>query len=251
MTDAELDGAFIEATRGAILKEYEDGTLAIRITIEPRLKKTFMELLPDVGLPIFIARRRMDHEKPKADQWTAEQMGALDVAAPPLELPSISPAGSFGQQAKALRLYPDWMCRPEVWKAFGTDEDYMDWCRQQQCASCKWQPHWEMDRHILCEAAHVRRVADGAGTAIKPPYATIPLCHRCHALQHEHGEDRIGGRDWCDRQRMGHVQGWLWEQMKVTFQVDSMRQLAPTMLLEYARSAGVDRFLPQCYRGAT
>ncbi|HWK48468.1 MAG TPA: hypothetical protein VNR40_01215, partial [Steroidobacter sp.] len=50
----------IRATRGPIEREYADGSLAVRIVIAPLDKQAFMRLLPDVDLPIFIARETLE-----------------------------------------------------------------------------------------------------------------------------------------------------------------------------------------------
>jgi hypothetical protein len=219
----------IRATRGAILKEYEDGSLAVRILIAPPDKQTFMRLLPDVNLPIFIARETHDSAQ-KSLQDQAIQ--------------------TYGEFAQELRLHSDWMGNPKVWQAIGTDEQYLEWCRNQKCAHCSRAPEWEMDTLVLNEAAHVRRVANGAGTAIKPPYSAITLCSGCHREQHQRGEDAIGGKVRVDKLRLNHVKQWAWERMRVIFAVESMREANPADVLSWAKSHGIERHLPICYREA-
>lgn len=220
----------IRATRGAILKEYEDGSLAVRILIAPTDKQTFMKLLPDVNLPIFIARETMDSAQSDLQQKTVQ--------------------ASFGDFARELMLHSDWMGNPKVWQMIGTDEEYLEWCRNQKCAHCSKAPEWEMDTFIASEAAHVRRVANGAGTAIKPPYSAIPLCSGCHKEQHRVGEDAIGGKDKVDKMRLDHVKRWAWESMRQIFGVESMREADPVAVLTWAKDHGIERHLPGSYRAA-
>lgn len=219
----------IRATRGAILKEYEDGSLAVRIVIAPADKQTFMQLLPDVNLPIFIARETLQ----------SAQKGLQDET-----------IQTYGELARELMLHSDWMGNPKVWQAIGTDTEYLEWCRNQKCAHCSRAPSWEMDTLVLNEAAHVRRVANGAGTAIKPPYSGITLCSGCHREQHQHGEDAIGGKDKVDKIRLESVKRWAWERMRVIFGVESMREVAPATVLAWAQHRGLERHLPRIYREA-
>ncbi len=107
-----------------------------------------------------------------------------------------------------------------------------------------------MDTFMPSEAAHVRRVANGAGTAIKPPYSAITLCSGCHRNQHQHGEDAIGGKDKVDRMRIDSVKEWAWQRMRAIFGVESMREVAPAALLAWAQHRGIDRHLPRSYREA-
>lgn len=217
----------IRATRGPILKEYEDGSLAVRVLIAPADKQTFMKLLPDVNLPIFIAGETLE----------SAQRGLQEEA-----------IQDFGAYAQGLRLHSDWMGNPKVWEQIGTDEEYLEWCRHQKCAHCSKVPRWEMDTFVPSEAAHVRRVANGAGTAIKPPYSAIPLCSGCHANQHQHGENAVGGKDKVDKLRLDHVKHWAWETMRQIFDVESMREANPADVLAWAKSHGIEKHLPICYR---
>lgn len=217
----------IRATRGPILKEYEDGSLAVRVVIAPTDKQTFMRLLPDVNLPIFIAAETIESAQRGLQEETIQ---------------------TFGEHARELMLYSDWMGNPKVWAQIGTDDDYLEWCRKQKCAHCSKAPRWEMDTFMPSEAAHVRRVANGAGTAIKPPYSAIPLCSGCHIDQHQRGEDAIGGKNKVDKLRLDHVKRWAWETMREIFDVESMREANPADVLAWAKAHGIERHLPASYR---
>ena len=219
----------IRATRGAILKEYEDGSLAVRILIAPTDKQTFMRLLPDVNLPIFIARETQDSAQKGLQEATIQ---------------------TYGEFAQELRLHSNWMGNPDVWRHLGADDEYLEWCRNQKCAHCSRAPDWEMDTLVLNEAAHVRRVANGAGTAIKPPYSAITLCSGCHRDQHQFGEDAIGGKDKVDQLRLASVKRWAWERQRAIFGVESMREVSPAKVLAWAQHRGLERHLPRCYREA-
>lgn len=155
----------------------------------------------------------------------------------------VEPKGEFGQLAKALRLHT-FFRTPTVWKQIGSDEHYQAFCRRQNCAYTK-QAGNENDR---IQAAHVRRIQDGAGTSIKPPYATIPLLASVHRKQHNNGESAIGGRDWCDKARMYYVFKWGWETLKERLGYQSWATIPPLVLCEWAIDHDVYDYLPLAYK---
>lgn len=206
----------IAGTRKAV-KELVDGTLRIQIDIEPRHKKQFHKLFPDIDMPVAIA--------PLAP--VAEGLGR-----------PVGDSGNlkrYGQQAKELR-QSDFFRRPEVWKAVGTDKQFLDWIKQQPCA---WDGKQCFADNNPVVPAHVRRVANGAGTGIKPPYSAIPLCFKRHAAQTDHGESEIGGRDWWDKKRIEYVQKWCWETLKAKLGYDSWADVPPWELFNWAEEHGV------------
>ena len=71
-----------------------------------------------------------------------------------------------------------------ILELLGTDEHFLDWLRQQDCAI-----HSE-DCQGQTVPAHVRRVGKGAGVGIKPAFSAIPLCQYHHEQQHQKGEPR-------------------------------------------------------------
>jgi len=150
------------------------------------------------------------------------------------------PASPYGKQAERLR-QSGFCSRRAVWEALGTDEDYLKWLRGLPCAVCYMGP---------AEAAHVRRVADGAGTGIKPTFSAIPLCREHHAAQHQHGESAIGGKEWVDKKRMEYVEDWAWATLKAKFGHDSMKNVPPHLVREWAAAHDLDHHLPDDYKNA-
>jgi hypothetical protein len=64
------------------------------------------------------------------------------------------------------------------------DPQHLAFIRTLPCVKCNAKP---------CEAAHIRRGTDG-GTGRKPSDKwAVPLCHACHALQHQKGEKFFWG----------------------------------------------------------
>lgn len=155
----------------------------------------------------------------------------------------------YGQFARQLRLSPFFRTRC-VWRAIGTDGSYLTWLRQQEV--CKAKQALISTR--FCSgpvvAAHVRRIANGAGAGIKPEYSAISLCWDHHELQHAKGERAIGGKDWCDRKRVEQLQQWGWETLKGQLGYESFKYVAPTELRAWAEKKGVAKHLPIAYQEA-
>ena len=185
--------------------------------------------------------------------------GAAPAAHPPAT-PSRHPVPSsgapsrqtYGEQARALKL--SGFCRsPDVWRALGTDDEFLAWLRTQPCATPGPAPF--IDPPVYCGgdvvAAHVRRIANGAGMGAKPKdFSAIPLCDNHHRLQHQHGESALGGKEWFDRQRIQHVETWAWHRLRHILGVESLRDASPARVRAWAESKGVGHLLPREYRGA-
>ena len=136
--------------------------------------------------------------------------------------PKATGKGEHGK-AWALLYKSGWWRCPDVWPLLGTDAEYQAWCRAQPCVA--------PDHSTVCAgdivAAHVRRISLGAGTGIKPQYATIPLCDKHHKEQHQHGEDAIGGKEYVDRALEQHRTEWLRQSIREMFAVESCSQIEP------------------------
>jgi hypothetical protein len=232
------DGASaIEAVRGPLIREFADGGLALKVLILPQNKREFRRIWPKPKMIAVMAR-----EDP-----TSGRQRMIDAAKPPKP--------QYGHLAKALRTHIDFMNNPKVWAAVGTDEQYLAWCRLQKCAKCGWVPHDEMNDFIACEAAHVRRIADGAGTALKPTYSAIPLCptrnagkvEGCHQAQHRVGESFLGGKESVDNLRIKHVQTWVWETLKAGLGFEHFNEVPPETLIAWAGEHGVGDCVPDSY----
>jgi hypothetical protein len=151
--------------------------------------------------------------------------------------------GEFGMYAKQLRLH-SFFRTPKVWEQIGSDDHYQAFCRKQPCAFSKQQGN----ENDPVQAAHVRRVEQGAGTAIKNFYATIPLLSSVHRKQHNKGESAIGGREWCDKARMHYVFKWAWITLKARLGYDSWACVPPVVLCQWAIDHHVYDYLPVGYK---
>lgn len=163
-----------------------------------------------------------------------KQVGAAfaDVDAKPPE--------RFGEKAAKLKL-SGFFRRPEVWRAIGTDAEFRQWLVTKSCAAP--QPNHSGD----VVAAHVRRIANGAGELLKPEYSAIPLCNRHHHDQHQMGETSIAPKAWFDEQRIIHLERWCWETLRALFRQDSMVNVNPIAVRDWAMQHGIDKHLPEGY----
>lgn len=93
-------------------------------------------------------------------------------------------------------------------KAKGTDEEYLEWLRTMPSATLGEYGEY-VNGEGRNEAAHVRRVADGAGIAEKPPYSAIPLTAEEHNLQHQKGESVIAPKEWWEKQACIYLASWI------------------------------------------
>ena len=159
--------------------------------------------------------------------------------------PDVSrPRHPYGASARELKL--SGFCRaPDVWRSVGTDEGFLRWLREQPCvlAGSKVDP---CQGDIV--AAHVRRIANGAGMGRKPEFSALPMCSHHHHLQHQHGEERLAPRAQWDEWRIQYVEQWCWETLRAALGYESMGDVPPAVLTAWAEQHSLDRYLPLAYR---
>ena len=154
--------------------------------------------------------------------------------------------GSYGHQARELRL-SGFFRVPEVWRAIGSDEEFLNWLRFQKCAYCGGQDYIGETGDLKCEAAHVRRVSAGSGTSIKPEYSAVALCRKHHAMQHDKGESSLGDKDWWAKKRVQAVSEWGWITLREQLGYGSWKDVPPDQLLVWAAERELDGYLPAVY----
>lgn len=209
-------------------KEMADGTLRVQIDVEPNDTRAFLDMFPEQGCPIAVAAL-------SREAVIAHQQGHAFAE------PEKKSKGDHGQFAQWL-VQSGFFRRPDVWKHLGTDEAFLEWVKRSPC--CAEQDD-RCDGDVV--AAHVRRIADGAGTSIKPAYAAIPLCNKHHLQQHQHGESHLGGKEWFDRQRIKWVSEWAKQMLKERLGIDSLAKLSPQHLELALRGSGLNVNIPAEY----
>ncbi len=217
-----ISGAYVRMTTLA------DGTPRVVIDLDCGLEMAG-RMFAEPGVMVAMARLTQEAAKASAQHVTRGTSDKL-----------------FGQQAKVLRL-SGFFRVPEVWRALGTDTQFREWV-QRQPSAFSGQFSEYVNSEGRCIAAHVRRIADGAGTSIKPEYACIPLTDEEHKRQHQHGEGVLGSSEWWDKQRIKCVEAWAWQALKWTLHAESMADIEPKTIRAWAEFHGIDHHLPQEYR---
>lgn len=154
---------------------------------------------------------------------------------------------NYGQYARYLD-QAGLFLNPKIWVAAGSDAQFQEWVRRKKCAACNADGEWvEKVGEFRCEYAHVRRAGE-AGTAIKPVFSGIPLCHACHQRQHNSGESTLELD--CDAEARKYVSAWARETIKQTLGYESYRDIPPAELVAWATQRGIETYLPAKYREA-
>lgn len=250
------DLAAISATRGAY-RETADGSLEVKIIVDPRFKDDFHRIFKEKDMPIAIAPLNADFETNQqisdSDTDTNSHRSHQDCAGSTIDgvvvqdiiqekIIDPSASSSFGHFAQAL-FKIGFFYNLNLLKALGTDAEFLAWLKTRPCAAS----------HLGgCEgdvvAAHVRRVSSGAGMGIKPEYSAIPLCHKHHMLQHQSGESALGGPEWFDKARAKFIQAWAHERLLVALGVESLADASPAMVRDWAARFDLLAALPGVYR---
>lgn len=217
----------ITAIRGQLMgyRTLADGTLRVTVDLSEIESEHFHQIFK-VHMEVGVAPINLEPEKIAKE-------------------PSPAPEQDYGNYARTLRLSV-FFGIPEVWKATGTDEQFLAFVRTQKCMARSGQP---CDTQTPpSDPAHVWRLAAGAGKGIKPPYSAMPMCRRHHALQHQHGEEVIGGRAWMEQCAQTMRIKWVWAEIKDDVGVASMRDADPAKVYEWCQKKGIERYLPAAFK---
>lgn len=201
-------------------RTHVDGTLVVQIEFDPTTAKEAFGIFGMPGVAVAIAR--LTSEVAKAQQQTRTMQSA------------------WGKHYQIL-YRTGWFYHPDVAAAVGSDDEFLAWLRTQACAYCQ-APSTE---HAQTESAHVRRVANGSGTGIKPPFSAIPLCHKDHATQHQKGESALGGKEWFDQARGRYLTQWIKERLYILLGVSSLGEVSPEVFREWCQEHNLSARLPR------
>lgn len=222
----EEDAAVFLGSTSSI-RTMADGSLRVQIDFPPSDMVNAVRAFGAPGSPVFVGR------------------STTEVA-----LETGRPKGEYGELARALKL-SGFFRTPKVWAAIGSDEDYLDWLKNQKSAlsnEYSWIDEQTGEGH--CVPAHYRRVERGSGTGIKPAYSAIPLTHDEHQLQHNKGHDAIGTELWWEKKCIEHVAKWCWETLKLKFMYASWSEVPPETLYNWCQENNLGDYLPMEYRNA-
>lgn len=225
MSEPDEPRAFIGAA--TVYKIFKDGTLRLHVDVEPGYRnrvESSLGLQNDVPVAVTLISQ-------EAAQQIAQQQMVESV--------------SYGDEARTLKL-SGFFLAPDVWRAVGSDAEYLGWLEHQPCSAATLMA---LDCSGDIVAAHVRRVAAGAGTGIKPQYSAISLCDGHHRIQHQQGESELAPRGWWESTAVSQVEHWCWETLKAQLGYESWKHVPPAVLCQWATKHGVERYLPGPYRG--
>ncbi|MFT5483328.1 MAG: hypothetical protein ACI9GW_001985 [Halieaceae bacterium] len=221
----EAPAAFLGSSAGC--RTMADGTLRITVDLPPIHAIGAFTAFGAPGSPVAIAR------------ITSEV--ALEEGRPKSDKPV---KGPYGEYAKAL-VQSGFFRVPNVWCAIGTDGQYLEWVKRQKSAISGEFSEYHDDGEAYCIPAHVRRVAHGSGTAIKPPYSAIPLTNQEHQQAHQHGDSNLRPDEWWDKTRIQYVARWAYETLKHNLRYGSYTSIPPSKLVEWASQYNVTEYLPR------
>jgi len=145
--------------------------------------------------------------------------------------------GPFSEFAKALHGSGLFMM-PMLWDAVGGEDAHAEYIRRLDCVVCGKQDYIAEIGEGRCEQAHMRSAED-SGTAYKPRYFSVPLCHAHHVVQHQKGESAVGlGRGRGRKIAARLVKEWAVNAVKSMTGVESMTDLSPDSLYSALSDAG-------------
>lgn len=219
--------AAIQATVSKFMS-LADGTLRLQVDVHQTDTAAALSLLCEVGRTVALAAldAAPEEELPEGPQYAESECD--------------NNAGKLMQ-----KLYQaGWFHAPKVLEALGKDAMFLQWVRgQPTCWRCD-APGLE-DNPIV--AAHYRKVADGAGTGIKPPYSAISLCKNCHDEQHQHGYSNLAPEHWWAEKVAKARQEWGHERMRTIFSTTSMTAVPAKWVVEWALEHELNSLIPQEY----
>jgi len=225
--DAEPQAAFMGSTSSA--KTMADGSLRISIDLSPGDSIGAFTAFGSPGSAVALAR-------------------LTNSAAIEEERPKVSPKGPYGNYARDL-MKSGFFRAPAVWAGCGTDAEYLDWVKHQPSALSGDFSEWHDDGEAYSIPAHVRRVENGSGTAIKPPYSAIPLTNEEHQRTHLHGDSAIGSETWWEQNRVKYVSDWAWTALKEKLGFESYTLIPPGRIVSWANLHQCEQYLPRIFNG--
>ena len=230
-------------------KTMADDTLRLQVDIDPRFADKAFELFGKRGIHGAIVRLNLDPTTGRAPEPDKPQHGPFwrDLIA----------AGFFRS--------------PPVLRAIGPESKFEDWIRTQPSVLDGNADYDTVTGEIRNECCHVRRVAEGSGTATKPPYFAVPMTHEQHQHQHQHGEASViaqyrsqvfsgvmGGQehksaagDWFAKRADHYRADWasrsLAEKLKPDYR--SRGEVSPDQVREWVQENDLWQYLPERLRG--
>jgi len=148
--------------------------------------------------------------------------------------------GEYGKYWQKIIAYGTFNA-PQVLGAVGSDAAYRGWITHQPSA-LSGKNDWDEDAgEGRCVAAHVRRVAAGSGTGIKPDYSCIPLTDAEHREQHQKGEP---DRELFERKANQYRLEWASNTLAKQLGYDRRSECPGEKVAKWAEEHDLTRFFP-------
>ncbi len=239
----------MSAIQGTITKflSLADGTLRLQVDVHHRDSTEALSLLCEVGATVAVARlveEQTDQER--YDSVTVTGSGRQvdaegEPATPPAQRVERDPlTGTIMKHFYTSGFFHS----PKVLKTLGLDAELLQWLRSQVCWHCGQQDRGE-DGVFFVQAAHVRRIAAGSGTSRKPPYSAIPLCSKCHGIQHAVGESGLAPPEWWESNAAKAREEWGHMKLREVFATDSISaSVSVDDLWSWLRTNDLHRYVP-------
>ena len=184
------DAVAIAAVRRQV-RELVDGTLEVKLHVEPRFKALFHKLLPEVDMPVALAPLRLDsgHQPAAAQPSTAEYASVHSHEG--VGQGEVAPAAARSLAEQMMR--SGYFRSSRLWQSVEaagiySQRDHKKWIEAQPCHGIK-----NLDGH-RCEGDVVAHHTPGAELPAagrhsdnprKPPHwHCIPACHVFHTWVH-------------------------------------------------------------------
>lgn len=254
--DSDQDALVIPGTSGQ-LRTMADGTVRVYIDFPPTHAPKVFQALGQPHTPVAVAQLTAEAGAEQMQREALEQGGG-DVGHAAADAAANEPPKAYGQEAREL-VQSGFFRSTWVWRALGTDDDYLAWVRRQpSCVSGQYSEITEAGekRNV---AAHVRRASD-TGTAHKPEFMAVPLTNAEHQRQHNDGEahllslifagqySRDDAHAWFQHAAVQHVAQWAYETLKAELGYAHLNQIPPSTLAVWADKKGIAGCLPGVYK---
>lgn len=211
------------------MREMADGTIRVQVDIDPECRGLFLEHFSQIDSRVAIAQMLNEGQVAQVEQARSET----------------SDDGKFYQTLHKVGFF----IVPAVCQAVGTDDQFLDWIREQTRSATGRPPGGESGSIV---PAHVRRVANGSGTGIKPTFSAIPLTDKEHRLQHQKGESAVNpdGKEWFDKKRVQYLTEWVKSRLYEHFNIHSLTELPAADFIAWAKFNNLMNYIPQAWRSA-
>lgn len=230
----------VSATRRQY-RELVDGTLEVKIHVDPRFKVSFLELFPSIDMPIALAPLNADFER---------QLSHAPISYAQSDSYNKNTAKNTESSCAvslAKKMHRDGYFRnPKLWAAIEkagiyTQAQHKTWIEQQMCSS-------PMFTGIQCYgdicAHHVNSAAlPAAGKATDTPrkvpdWFTVPLCH-AHHMEWAHGTASREEKQKMLEFAVNETAGQIRENIKSHLRIESLKELTQEMLDGFEREIGL------------